>query len=246
MLTTACFIFGPERRYLFGFVPKSACTNWKCVLRHEHGHENYLNPRLAHDMQNGGLPYLSTEENPWRPLLDPAVRKSTCVRSPYTRVLSAYLNKIEPLVRGDGPEHLRKGFLKIYQAIDAFRAQCLPEKPQVDFECFLTWLDMARPGDPFAKNQHWRPQTQIIGNGQVEFDFIARFENLADDAPELLRRMGSTIAFPSQEQVKFPPTGAGSKTRSHYTPLAVQLVRRIYEADFSYLGYDPDHHPLAD
>lgn len=246
MLTPVCFIVGPERRYLFGFVPKSACTNWKCVLRHEHGQEDYLNPRLAHDMKNGGLPFLSEEKNPWQLLRDPQVKKFTCVRNPYTRVLSAYLNKIEPFVRRCEPDHLRKGLLKVYEAIDEFRALCLPEKPEVDFECFLTWLDYARPGDPFAKNQHWRPQTQIIGNGQVDFDFIARFENLATDAPELLRRMGSAVEFPSQEQVKFPPTGADQKTRGYYTPLAVELVRRIYGPDFDYLGYDPDRQPLVD
>lgn len=246
MLSPACFILGPENRYLFAFVPKSACTNWKCVLRHEHGLEDYLNPRLAHDVKNGGLPYLSMEENPWQYLRDPAVRKFASVRNPYTRALSAYLNKVEPFTRGGGSEQLRKGFTKIYESIELFRSQCLPEKPEVDFECFLTWLDMARAGDPFARNLHWTPQTQIIGNGQVDFEFIARFENLGSDAPELLRRIGSTIDFPSQKQVKFPPTEANKKTRSYYTPRAVDLVRRIYGADFDYLGYDPDRHPLAD
>jgi hypothetical protein len=245
MLSPDCYILGPDQTYVFAFIPKSACTNWKCLMRHEYGFENYLNPALAHDRKNGGLRFVSDLENPWSVLLDRNCPKYTCVRNPYSRLLSAYLNKVEPFVKGAVPDQLRKGHLKIFTAMDEFRSMVLPDKEAVDFECFITWLDLALTKDPFVKNPHWIPQTQIIGTGQIQFDYIARFENLEDDAAELLSRIGCKAAFPSQKAVKFPPTEASRKTRQYYTPASVEMVRRIYADDFAYLGYDPEKHPLA-
>jgi hypothetical protein len=78
----------------------------------------------------------------------------------------------------------------------------------------------------------------------VHFDFIGRFESLAQDATELLRRMDCDIAFPTQEAIRFPSSGTADKVALHYTPACVDLVQRIYARDFEQLGYDPQQSPI--
>lgn len=249
MLSHQCFILGPDRRFIFAFVPKVACTNWKCLLRHLHGLPDYLNSKLAHARKESGLPFLFDVQNPWGLLNDPTIPKLTCVRNPYTRILSAYLNKIEPFLQTDNanlPSLLASAFGKIFATIDKFRKLYYPQKLTVDFETFVSWLEVADARDPFAADLHWLPQTMILGSGQVEFAHVAKFENLAQDAAHLLAVMGCSIDFPTQREVRFAPTGADGKSQQYYTANIVERVARLYRDDFAVFGYDANRHPLAD
>jgi hypothetical protein len=89
-------IHSKKANVIFGYVPKVACTNWKCILRYLDGHADYLDAQIAHDRKRSGLAYLSELPNGLDMLHDDSIPKLTCVRNPYTRVLSAYLNKVKP------------------------------------------------------------------------------------------------------------------------------------------------------
>jgi len=241
MLSTKCFILGPDHSFLFAYIPKVACTNWKCVMRHLHGFEDYLDPAKAHNENRNGLELLSQLSDPWSILSDKAVPKYTCVRNPYTRVLSAYLNKIEPFL-GTHAVHGGKRFdphyHDIFRKVDDFRKLFLPDKEAVDFEAFVCWIEMSDISERLITEIHWRPQTAIIGNGQVDFDHIARFENLERDAPLILAAMGARIPFPTQQEVRFAPTRADNLVHQYYNERTAERVRRIYHNDFVYLNYD--------
>jgi hypothetical protein len=86
------FIWQERFAYIFAYVPKVACTNWKCVLRHQIGASDYLNPRLAHDREQSGLTFLSEEPRAHELLADPLLAKYAIVREPFSRALSAYLD----------------------------------------------------------------------------------------------------------------------------------------------------------
>lgn len=245
MLSHECFILGPQRRFLFAFIPKVACTNWKCVLRYLHGQPDYMDAQLAHADENNGLPYLRDAEDIWEVLRDPDCRKFTCVRNPYSRVLSAYLNKIEPFTFGNDDIILNQYFHTIFNSIDEFRKSYFPEKQKVDFESFVAWMEMSNIYNSYVTNLHWLPQTLIIGAGQVEYDIVAKFENIVDDAKLLLEAMECDISLPSQLEVMFPPTYATEKMATYYTPAIIERVIRIYRADFECFGYDPSLHPLV-
>ncbi len=239
MLTN--FIYCKKSDIVFAYVPKVACTNWKCILRYLDGHANYLDAQLAHDRKRSGLAYLSTLASGSDLLANPYVPKLTCVRNPFTRILSAYLNKVKPFAIDNAAIEWDPYFHMVFQEIDAFRKQHHPALPAVSFYCFLDWLKTS--GAPLTKNEHWIPQTEILGKGEVAFDYIGHFENLATDAPILLERMGCDIPFPSQKAVNFPSTRATELTGNYYSSIEVEQVSQIYASDFSYLGYDPSALP---
>ena len=226
------FIYMQDHAFLFAYVPKVACTNWKAVLRQLSGCADYLDCNLAHDRRGGDLVYLSERPDRDALLQDPALRRFAFVRNPYTRLLSAYLNKIEPLNHGD-PDWIGPAAREAHRAAAGFAGQA-PDAA-VGFGDFAHWI--AASGHALARNEHWLPQSAILAPAQVHYDFIGRFERLREDAPHLLALMGAKIPFPTREQLDFPGTGAGSRVADYYTETIAATVAAAYADDFRDFGY---------
>lgn len=230
------FIYNKERGFVFAFVPKVACTNWKSLLRYMEGHQNWLDSKLAHDVANSGLHYIGNSEAGDAILRDNSIKKYAMVRDPYTRVLSAYLNKIDSRLRAEFPSGDK--FSKVVKIIDAFRNKKLDVKrfPSVSFEVFLIWLSQARK--EVTADGHWEPQHKLLRIPDIHYDFIGKFENIKHDSDHILNLMGCDAKFPTQGQIKFKPTNATNKLAEHYTPGAYELVRKLYAKDFEAFDYD--------
>lgn len=226
-----------QQNFIFVYNPKVACTNWKCLLRYIAGNvDNYLDASIAHNKELSGLICLSDVTNPMVILSSRKIKKYSFVRDPYTRILSAYLNKVEPYVEGIRGEHDDNSyFYKIYQYINDYRLNVLPEEKTVNIFCFLHWINNVN--DAHTKNEHWMPQTDLLRVGEIEYDFIGRFENLDEDAKFLLQEMGCDVAFPSQSKIHFAPTDASDKVRRYFGSREARLVNEIYEQDFTLFGY---------
>lgn len=232
------FIYMEDRGFIFAYVPKVACTNWKTLLRYMAGKEDWLDTRLAHDKVNGGLRYLDFSDPQDLDLLNrPGIRKYAMVRDPYSRTLSAYLNKVEnrlPVApETEGEDHFRK----VVRAIDQFRQDQLDTAryPEITYEVFLLWLQDGSSW--FTKDEHWAPQTTLLRHPQVSFDILGRFETLAEDAPRILTEMGCDQGFPTQKDVKFAPTNATEKQKAYYTPMCREIVASYFAEDFKAFDY---------
>lgn len=237
------FIYNAEHNFIFAYVPKAACSNWKCVMRYLAGYENYLDTRFAHDRKINGLRHLSEEPDPWSLLNNPKIKKITFVRSPYTRCLSAYINKIEfnlPKLRPD--IDISDIFLYATDQVDRFRIENLDTQkyPEVTFEVFLRWLQSA--SDWLRDNEHWLPQAELTLIDRIQYDFIGRFENISTDAPKILEMMQCDIEFPTQKEIKFAPTGASQKMRTYYNGAEAALVEQIFKKDFEHFSFEGQSH----
>lgn len=227
------FIYNEARGFIFAYVPKVACTNWKSLLRYMAGHEDWLDSKLAHDKVNGGLRYLDLDGPDAALLSNPEIRKYAMVRDPYSRTLSAYLNKVEhrlPLKpKAKGENH----FDLVLREIDRFRWEDLGEDayPEITFEVFLHWLKESIC--PFTEDEHWTTQSLLLRQPDVLFDIIGRFESLPEDSARILEAMGCSQRFPSQEDVRFLPTNAQSKLDRYLTPETAALIEEIFAEDFA-------------
>lgn len=138
--------------------------------------------------------------------------KFTVVRNPYTRVLSAYLDKIARFPHRRGND--------------------------ISFGEFLQRL----AGDRrfLYSNAHWVPQADLLLIPAQEFDVIGKVESLDRDLNQIKQRIcpgaGDQITNAGP-----PPTGAAKKLRRYYSDDAlIALVADIYRDDFATFGYSTD------
>lgn len=229
------FIYMEEQGFIFAYVPKVACTNWKSLLRYMAGHEDWLDNKLAHDKVHGGLRYLDLDGPDAALLDDPAVRKYAMVRDPYSRVLSAYLNKVESRLPVK-PESEGDYWDEVVRDIDRFRADRLGgEFTEITVEVFLRWLKESE--SPFVADEHWAPQSVLLRQPDVQFEILGRFESLPEDSARMLEAMGCDQGFPSQDDVSFAPTGAQSKVKQYFAPAHYTLVDQIFSMDLEAFDY---------
>ena len=151
----------------------------------------------------------------------------TVVRNPWTRTLSAFLDKI-----ANGPQDK-------YGSIPGFG-----DNSQAGFESFITFL--ASGG--LHANHHWKPQNDALLLPASQFKSICRLEHLSTELPNALAESGLTL--PSSEQLQQPHriesnqhsklTQASSKLSRYYSLKTIQAVADLYTDDFKLGSYSLD------
>ncbi len=225
---------------MFAYVPKVACTNWKCLMRKLAGHDDWLDPSKAHVKEQAGLNYFDPQDGSHQILQRPGVTTYTMVRHPGSGALSAFLDKIHRYkdLTPDEVAGLGQTFASLTAEIDSFRRLNLSQDayPQVNFEVFLLWLRDS--GHRMVANEHWLPQVNLLRHNRIQFDLVGRFENIAQDAPKILDAMDARTTFPTQSQVKFRPTRAQANYDLHTNRRCEKLLRDLFKSDFEAYGYD--------
>lgn len=141
------------------------------------------------------------------------------VRDPYSRVLSAFLDKFR-----------QDRYRRKHGSFDL--------TPQ-GFGDFLNWLDKGG----LARDAHWDLQVKLLALPLGCYDAVLRFETLRDDALSFFA--ARAIAVPDDALQgehtgdRGKETGASARMAAFYTPERAALVARLYAADFAALGYDP-------
>lgn len=150
------------------------------------------------------------------------------VRNPYSRLLSCYLDRI--LTASSKPR----------RQINAFLKRQGQEFEQVTFEQFIKAICAQTSNQ---QNSHWRSQTDDILHGEVNFDFIGKFETLWPDMAVVSSRVwGELKPEMANKDVNKSPraTNAGEKLREYYSPELAALVSERFRGDFEAFGYESD------
>ena len=146
--------------------------------------------------------------------------KFTMVRNPYTRTLSAYLDKVvrgkvvpKPLARSTGG-----------------RAP--------SFLDFCLYLEDGGLNDAL----HWAPQTAQMVIPVPDFDKIARLENFNEDFESVLKQIGLGERFAASAIGKYDAhkTESDRKREHYYCSRSREIVTRLMADDFRLLGDSAD------
>lgn len=142
----------------------------------------------------------------------------TVVRNPYTRTLSAYLDKIKR--RFDQGRKVESSFAE--------------------------FLDALANGRLYA-NAHWAPQSSLLLLPLEDFDFIGKVETLTDDLAHIHNRILRVEGLEREPvtSVLSHATGATDKLNSYYDEANIETVRTLYRQDFELLGYSPEFPGVA-
>jgi hypothetical protein len=215
-------------KYLYFETPKVACTTIKATLQRmelEHLESDCIHPKCIHDRDFS--PLLKPSQIHWFPeFIDrPDVFKFCFVRNPYTRMLSAYLDKMVAQER------------KIKRVVlDALQKENAPLSEIVTFDEFV---GVVCDQDIAGMNPHWRVQYHHTCQDTIKYDFVGRFENFASDFALAMSRVSSDYEHYSVSRNRHA-TQANELLESYYTPNLQKKVAAKFDKDFEHFGYSKD------
>ena len=230
------FLLLEEYKIIFCYLPKVACTSFKCFFRKILGHKDWLDAARAHaEPPESDIPRLSDlDVSTAREMLaDSAWKKIVFVRNPYTRIVSAYINKF---MECDSQflDIYRRVALGIYAKIGE-DAVADGDPRQLTLDQFVKYLGMER--DDLAMDDHWIPQSTIALPGQISYDFIGRFENLSLDLRSCSAQSGLVFELPSTRDTKFASVEADRRSITMLSDSHRETIRARYASDFELFGY---------
>lgn len=220
--------------YIYVETPKVACSTIKKKLQEiEASLEGITLPenRPPSDIHKKALsPLLSPSDVGFEKfcemLDDDSVIKFCFVRNPYTRTLSAFLNKI------DRPKTINRQQRKIKRILG------LDIDKKITFKQFL---DAISNSTSFDMDPHWRIQSNQLFWSCINYDFIGYFENLTQDFNQILKQIyPKLIDETNLLDVKTSPhnaTNANDKLVKFYNDENKNLVQTIYQKDFLNFNY---------
>ncbi|MCF3934663.1 sulfotransferase family protein [Acuticoccus sp. M5D2P5] len=205
--------------------PKVACSTVKQTLHSietdRPGHR-YADPERVH--RRALSPLLSPETFAAVDVFTaPDFFRFCFVRDPFSRLLSAYLDKIA----GNKPQ--KKNILRHLghdeDAIDT----------AIDFATFVDVVCAQTAGE---MDLHWRLQTVETMIEDVRYHAIGRAESFDADFRAILERIGVAPHDFLRTEDRHR-TDAGDKLKAYYTPALERRVAERFAADFDRFGYAP-------
>ena len=214
---------GPDVAYLQ--IPKAACSSIKAYLI-DKAHlslRSDLNRQVAlHDDESFSTTYKSASNYKW--LKDKEVALFTVVRNPFTRVLSAYIEKIEK----------QKDVRKDYRS-----ELGLNKSGHVSFCEFLVALSQQHP---HTVDLHFMPQSIIVDQVYNQKLYVGFMEAIEDAFTEIDSFFESHVISKSRiENYHEAPHSVGASEyeiiSKYYGDREIALVKEFYATDFIFFGY---------
>lgn len=219
-------------RFLYCYIPKVACSNWKRVLKVLSGTLESVDVSIKMDHRSDllFLSSLKPEEIRYRLL---HYFKFMFVREPMERLLSAYRNKF-----GEIQSYQKKYGVEIIKRYRKGRAK----DPAVtgDDVTFVEFVRYLLEEDVEHMNEHWMPMSNLCQPCAVSYDFIGSYERLETDAEFVLQsiRAPASLHFPERQAWYKPVT---TETLHYYLcTLPQKLLQELlpkYILDFSLFAY---------
>lgn len=157
----------------------------------------------------------------WNPRAADSYFKFMFVRDPFSRLLSAYLDKINP-----GFD--RKSYAFVGQASGR-------KSSELSFADFVTFIEQ---GGLF-RNIHWAPQVDLCPFPLNQLDLVGKIETIDHDLEIVGREVFGVAQIPKQQR-ETRRTQSSERVSHFYDDKLAERVARIYRRDFDAFGY-PDH-----
>ncbi|XP_034036385.1 carbohydrate sulfotransferase 14 [Thalassophryne amazonica] len=221
-----------QYHFLYCYVPKVACSNWKRVLKVLSGTLESVDVNIKMDHRSDLLFLSALKPDEIRYRLKHYF-KFLFVREPMERLLSAYRNKfgeIESYQKKYGVEIIKR-YRKGHVKDSAIKGD------DVTFSEFVQYL---LDEDAEHMNEHWMPVYNLCQPCAVSYDFIGTYEHLESDAEFVLQHIGAPphVHFPERQMWYKPVT---TETLHYYLCTLPQKVLREllpkYILDFSLFAY---------
>jgi len=230
-------------KFMYGMIPKVACTNFKRVMLILSGKMNTtdpmkISPAQAHSQQCGA--YLKTldmyTEEEIKHRLD-TYFKFMFVRNPFERILSAYRNKFTVSYNKYFPKRYGRDIIKKYRKKPTVKA--VNDGIDVTFDEFIKYL--LDPETERPLNAHWRQYYKLCHPCIMRYDAIGEYDTLDADMDYVLQKIGvsNIIKFPVANRIKGRPrtTDILQKSYANISTEDIHKLWELYSVDFAMFGY---------
>ncbi|WP_445809388.1 sulfotransferase family protein [Yoonia sp.] len=242
----------PSESMVYRVVPKCACSTIGQIMYYS-DHGRFFDGDI-HDAKTGLHKWAL--ENSQQPIRDNVrAHKSfafTCVRNPYTRILSSFFDKICGVQRSGNyyrgnlvPQLIQKYGIDVGNPADGFAFDQIKS-----FRRFLLFArDTIRWRKPMEPDIHWSAMSGHIGtfiaNGG-RYDHIFWTEKFDDGMQAVLDRTDRPHAIDLATIPRFNESEGHGPKRLHpvedyFDDLSMHLVYEIYKRDFRLFRYDFDN-----
>lgn len=147
------------------------------------------------------------------------------VRNPYTRIMSAYLNKIVRLFYKERSE-IKEKHLKYLEPFTSYEKI----SPAKGFKILLDHLSTSE-NSLFINDPHFIPQSNLIQPDQL--DFIGRFENLQADTHFIFNKIGAKYPLPHKNKSR----SSGIDLPKFLDQENRRIIEALYRHDFELFNY---------
>jgi hypothetical protein len=203
-------------------IPKAGCSSIQRILANSWADFNGLPPVSNPHSKRGRelLFYWDSSERPIFTEILPRIELFTVVRNPYSRLLSAWLDK----VRGAKKEGL--SFAKRHRLGDPAMLS------------FADFVDTLYKTSPDYYDHHWATQVSICNITRIPYSHVGSLENI----DQTLEWISALLPTNKSSHAAYAPHGTSSsnKLTSFYDDEVASKVYSIYRDDFTSFGYSPD------
>ncbi|XP_073410274.1 carbohydrate sulfotransferase 9-like [Dendrobates tinctorius] len=221
-----------SHRFIYCEVPKVGCSNWKRIillLNESFGHTSYeLQHYQVHNSKQ--LKKLSEYPPSGQKEFLANYTKVMFTRDPLERVVSAYRDKF----LHEDDVYYRENITKLIK-----KSLGIQSKTNITFEQFANFITKE---NPYYRDTHWKPMYQLCEPCNIQYDFIGKFETLADDADFVLKIIGAP------KKLKYPTMKHhANESRTNYDisirylemlpPVLFRKLLSVYSLDFSIFDY---------
>lgn len=231
---------------VYRVVPKCACSTIGQIMFYS-DHGEFFDGDI-HDAKQGMHKWAIPESQPLieSNIHDHSSYTFTCVRNPYTRILSSFFDKICGIQRNGKryrgnlvPLLVQKYGIEVegdFDQIKSFRRFLLFARDTIKFR---------KPMDP---DIHWSAMSghvsTFIVNGGV-YDNIIHTEQFNDGMKSVLENIETTHSIDLNDIPRFNESEGHGPKREHpvedyFDDLSMHLVREMYKRDFDAFKYDMD------
>lgn len=235
-------------KFLYCYVPKVACTNWRRVMLVLSGRVKVkdmmeIQAKDVHAKYKRFLPTLSDmsmEEIQYR--LD-NYYKFMFIREPFERLLSAYRNKLQSKSSKYFRNTFGRSIIKRFRESQENGDNDMEEEEEgadlkamndtVHFHEFLQYLVDPVRREPL--NEHWAKYYKLCHPCFVNYDFVGKYDTINSDASHVLKSLhvDHLIKFPARS-ASYRYSRTFTRLSDYYKDIPPQLLRRVYKS------YQPD------
>uniref|UniRef100_F6TJT5 Carbohydrate sulfotransferase n=1 Tax=Ciona intestinalis TaxID=7719 RepID=F6TJT5_CIOIN len=211
------------------FLKKVASTAWKLLFLRLGSHIGDISIDDFRNLDYNDIPNTHFEQNVDETLAWFRLRNYMTffiTRHPFERLVSAFNDKLTI-------KSLKYKYMRILRT------------GEISFVQFVRYIIKEyKEGRGDQLDVHWLPQVKLCHPCQLNYDYIMRFETLANDSSRLLEY----LQWDRKEDSKIKLSVQKSATQTEDTKVAfgqisqdeIKILKEIYKEDFTLLGYNPD------